>query len=231
MNTYQVKHVSPLIGLLLLAIIVYIFGFSHHFSLENLEQKQSLILNWTHLHPVLSSLVFLSLFVVTICLFIPASTILTLIAAMTYPTWYAFLLSIFCETIGSFLFFLILRFALPPPTIERKDFLGKAEKSFQKHPASYLLFLRFSHFTPSWLISSLAALFNTKSWTFIWTTFLGYIPLAYLIVETGKVIEIVENQPIKFNWHDLFTTQIKLLFLSFSLLSLIPILIKKHKKC
>lgn len=230
MNTYQIKHLSPLIALLLLAIIVYIFGFSHHFTLENLEQKEAFIMSWVHLHPILSTLTFFIVFVVSICLFIPASTILTLVAAMTYPAWYAFFLSVFSETIGTFLFFLILRFAFPMPKGTSKDLLGKTEKSFQKHPASYLLFLRFSHFTPSWLISSLAALFNTKSWTFIWTTFLGCIPLVYLVVETGKTVKLATKGSSGFNWHNLFTTEIKLLFLAFGLISLLPVLINKYKK-
>lgn len=228
MKNSSIKHLIPLSILLLLATLVYIFGFSKHLSLETLKTKETLIFSWISLHPFLSALTLASIYIISICLFIPASTALTFVAAIAYPFPYALALSIFSETIGTCLFFIILQLAFSPDSLSKTSIpLGKAEKNFQKNPASYLLFLRFSHLIPSWLISSLAAMFKASFWTFAWTTFLGTIPISYLTVQTANTLKNTHNI---LNWHDFFDTNTKLLFIAFGIISLTPVFVKKFIK-
>ena len=226
------KNLIPLLILLFLVILLYIFDAPTHFTLEALKEKESIIFNWMRLHPFLSAFTLFCLYVVSTCLFIPAASILSLITGIIYPFPYALALSVFSETLGACLFFLVLRFALKPFKPWKKDsyYFKKAEEGFKKNPASYLLFLRFSHLTPTWLITISATLFKSSFWTFAWTTFLGTIPISYLIVEAGETLKKTHKASYLFKWDDILDTNTKLLFLGFAILALSPILIKKFIK-
>lgn len=232
MRHFSFKNLVLLLVLMLLGILLYIFDTSTHFTLQLLKEKESIIFNWMRLHPFLSALTLFCIYIISSCLFIPAATLLSLIAGIAYPFHYAFALSIFSETIGACIFFLILRFAFTPITLWKKNpyYVKKAEEGFKKNPASYLLFLRFSHFTPTWLITILATLFKSSFWTFTWTTFLGTIPLSYLIVEAGEAIQKGHKASYSFEWTHILDTDTELLFIGFALLALIPIFIKKFVK-
>ncbi len=231
MKSSSLKYIIPLLVVLGLALVIYIFGIRDHFTLEKIKEKENLIFSIISLHPILSALALIALYTVSICLLIPASTVLTIIAAIGYPFPYALLLSVLSETFGTCLFFAVLRYAFCPIGIYKTTvYLGKAEKEFQKNPSSYLLFLRFSHLTPSWLIGALAAVFKTPFWTFVWTTFVGTLPVCYLIIEAARTVKHSTKGVYGFNWHELFDTDTKLLFLGLAILALIPVFIKRLLK-
>lgn len=228
MRRFYFKAKIPLIIIFLLAIVIYVFEQTTHPILTTFQEKETLIFHWIALHPFLSALAIGCIYIFCICLFIPASSLLSLLVGMTYPIPYALIICVLSETLGACLFFIIVRLAVTPTTLHKKKFnLEATEKNFKKNSASYLLCLRFSHITPSWLINILAAVFKTSFWTFAWTCFLGTIPITYLIIETGKTLKTTNDLYHSFNWSALLNTDTKLLFLGFALLALAPIFIKK----
>ncbi|MES2199884.1 MAG: VTT domain-containing protein [Chlamydiota bacterium] len=231
MRFFSIKTIIPIVILLILGILLYIFEPSIHLTLGLIKEKEKLVFDWISLHPFLSAFALISTYIFSICLFIPASSALTLIAGIAYPFPYALAISIFSETVGTCLFFILLRSAFRPIHLSNKILnLKKAEKGFKKNPASYLLFLRFSHITPSWLISIVGAMFKAPFWTFLWTTFLGTIPISYLIVDAGVNLKKMHPSSYSFHWESFLSTNTKLLFFGFALLALLPILMKKFIK-
>ena len=231
MRYFSFKTIIPLVIIVLCAFFLYLFGPATHLTLAAFKEKESLVFSWIALHPFLSALILSSTYIFSICLFIPAVSVLSLIAGIAYPFPYAFALSVFSETLGACLFFIILRCAFHPIDLCKEGtYLKKAQEGFKKNPASYLLFLRFSHITPSWLITALAIIFKSSFWTFAWTSFLGTIPMSYLIVEAGETLKKAHKVSYSFNWDTLLNTNTKLLFLGFAILALLPIFIKKFVK-
>jgi uncharacterized membrane protein YdjX (TVP38/TMEM64 family) len=205
-------------------------NFSSHLSLETLKQKEHFLLLWAKEHFFLSSILLFFLYIASICLLIPACTVLTLFAGMIYPMPYAIALSILSETVGTCVFFIVLRLAVFPKYLHRKIArLKRMRKEFQTNPACYLLFLRFSHFTPSWLITTGAVLFKSPLWTFAWTTLLGIIPVSYLVVDAAHAVKSAHNLAI-WNWETIFTTQTKMGLFTLGVMALIPIAIQKWRR-
>ena len=230
MRIRSLKHILPLFLLAILAIIVYLLGFSSHLSLETLKQKEHFLLNWAHCHPFLSAGLLFLLYVISTCLLIPACTVLTLFAGMVYPMGYALTLSILGETVGACTLFWILQNALFPSFLHRSVLQAKRMgKEFRKNPACYLLFLRFSHFTPSWLIITGSVIFKAPFLTFAWTTLLGTIPISYLVVDAAKTAHHAKCLAT-WNWHNVFTVQNNISLFCLGIVSLIPIFIQRWKK-
>lgn len=223
------RHIYPLLILLLAIFVVYLFDISDHLTLSYLKEKEREIVSWIRLHPFLAIPAFISVYTLSVCLLLPTLTLLTLLVAWVYPMPYAFALSVLSETLGASIFFIILRYVPLPEIFLRKLRYWNATKSeFRSHPASYLLFLRFSHFTPSWVVSVIAALFKTPLRTFVWTTLVGTAPICYVIIQAENTIRHLQVEPSsRLITSSLFNEQTRILLLGMAFLALVPIAIKK----
>ena len=105
---------------------------------------------------------------------------------------------------------------------------GNISKGFKKHEISYLLFLRLSHLLPFWLINTIGALFNTSPLRFIWTTFLGTLPLSVILSQAGRDLKkaLISNQP--FSIESIINVPNELTLIGIGLLALLPIALKKY---
>lgn len=217
----------PILLIIALILTVYFTKIYQKFSLDWIKQEHLLLKNYVELHPILSPLVFMVLYIVSVVLIIPDSTILTLLAGYLFPLPLAIVYVQVAETIGAYLFYLALKDALPPI---KKQFLKKMSEKFRLYASSYLLFLRFSHILPFWLINSLAAYFKVAPKTFLWTTFVGILPLTYVLAEAGHDLSklFAENKPVTIS--NVFNIEFDIALLVFALLALVPIIIKKWKK-
>src|SRR5689334_2443051 len=102
----------------------------------------------------------MGIYLVSVVLVIPDSTILTLIAGFLFPLPLAIFYSCIAETIGATIFFLAARLAFMETLGRRKGYLmHEMQTKFQANQACYLLFFRFSHLLPFWLINLGAGVF------------------------------------------------------------------------
>ncbi len=219
----------PFVLILLFIIIFYLNGGLHLF---NFERIQELHLKWRDFateRPLLSAVYFIGIYIVSVTLVIPDSTFLSLLAGFLFPMPLAIAYVCISETIGATIFFLAFRLAFTG-TINRenKGILHKMQIKIKNDEACYLLFLRFSHILPFWLVDVGAGLFRIKSFTFIWTTFVGVIPLAFFLVDSGESLSKYFETHTHFVLKELFTTQFKIAMLGLACLALLPILYKKY---
>lgn len=224
----HLKRLLPFFILILIMLIVYFTDFYHQFTLENLRHKQVALKAFVGKHPILSPLIFVGFYIVSVCLIIPDSTILMLFSGLVFPLPLALLYCVFSETVGAIIFFTIFRTAFGDDFFRKeKPFFNKMRKKFRDHSPSYLLFLRFSHIFPFWLINVIAAYFKVTYTTFIWTTIVGVLPLTYLLVEAGHNLSNLFAKNVHLSLADIFNTEIKILLFIVGLLALAPIAIKK----
>ena len=229
------RRFLPFIILIVLVSIVYITNIHTALTLENLKKEQNTLTSFVKDYPLLSPLIFIGFYTLSVCLVIPDSVILTILGGMIFPFPLAVLYACLSETVGAILFFAIFYSAFSNSyTIRERPFLKKMRKKFLSHPAVYLLFLRLSHILPFWLINFSSAYFRVRYWTFIWTCLIGVAPLTYLLADAGHTISNVFKQAGPPSLADIFTTKMKILLILISLISFVPIiyknLIKKGKK-
>lgn len=223
------RQLIPLILLLLLIAAAFFLNIHHEFSLSHLRREHDTLRQFVEMHPFLSPLIYLLIYTVSVILIIPDSTILTLAGALFFPWPLALLYALTSETLGALIFFYAAR-SLSKAEKKEYKFIHKVRRAFAESPASYLLFLRVSHLLPFWVISLSAAYFNARPRTFIWTTFVGTIPLTAFLISAGHDLETAIAKNIPFKISALFTLHTKLAFIGIGLLTLLPLIYRKWIK-
>lgn len=227
------QRILILLFLLAVLISVYTLDVDQHLNLSFFLQKRALLYHWAEVHPYLLALGFLGTYLISICLFLPLSSLLCVLAGIFFPLPLAITLGVVSETFGALLFFFLLSFLLEESKIRKTLITWKRTKEkFQENMIYYLLFFRLSHLIPYWLINTVASSLKVPIGTFIWTTAIGVLPFVVIMTEGGNSIkhDFMQGHHIKIT--SLFTTTVQLSFLALGILALLPILIKKwiHRK-
>jgi uncharacterized membrane protein YdjX (TVP38/TMEM64 family) len=75
-----------------------------------------------------------------------------------------------------------------------------------------------------------AALLRFKISTFIWTTFVGTLPLIFFLADAGGSLSKYFAIHKHFHLSEVLTTQLKLALIGMGCLALLPLIYKKFKK-
>ena len=231
------KYLSllPFALILIFIIVVYVTGAYHFISFDVIQEEH---LKWKSFvldHPFLSALYYIGIYTLSVVLIIPDSTLLTLVGGFLFPMPLAITYACFSETLGGFLFFLAARLA-STQTLGKKNrgFFHKMQRKVQKNQVNYLLFLRFSHLFPFWIINLAAGIFHVRPLLFIWTTLVGVFPLTFVLVEAGESLSKYFETHEHFSLMGVFTPALKLSLIALGVISLLPIVYKaiknRHKK-
>lgn len=224
------KTYLPITLLIVFAILVVIFNIKNPITFLNLKSRYAELMLLEHSSPLLFTTLLFFIYVLSICLVIPDSTLISLMAGTVYPFPIAVLFISLSETVGASVFFLIVRFAFKE-YFRRKEasiINGKLGRSFQEHEIHYLLFLRFSHILPFWLINVIAVLFKTRPITFIWTTFVGTLPLSVVLSQAGRSLKKALVSDLPFSLESVMDRPTELALVGIGLLALLPIVLKKY---
>lgn len=225
------SHFIPLGLIILLMIGVYISGLHHHFSFSSLQSEHEKIKAWVALHPYTAPFLFLSVYLISVILVIPDSTVLTILAGVLFPLPLAILCVLAAETAGATVFFLAVRYAAPYRWYDlHSHLIRRLQKGFKEHGANYILFLRFAHILPFWVTNTAAAYFNVRPSTFIWTTFIGLIPLTLVFTEAGASLDHILSIHGHLSLKAIFTPQIKIAMFLLGLCALLPLFFQKRLK-
>lgn len=228
--TRKIIALLPLALILVLILIFYFSGLYHLFTFETIQQEHLKWKSYVQLHPLLSALYFMGIYIVSVLLIIPDATILALIGGFLFPMPLAIAYVCISETIGGTLFYLSARLAFSETLGKKKrKLLSGMERKFQEDQVSYLLFLRFSHLLPFWVINLGAGIFRVKIKTFIWTTLIGVLPLTYFLVEGGASLSMYLETHTHFTLKNIFTTELKISLIALGCIALLPIAYKKLK--
>lgn len=119
----------PFLMILVFILIFYLSNAYHFFNFQVIQEEH---LKWKVLvneHPLISALYFIGIYIVSVMLVIPDSTILTLVGGFLFPLPLAIFYTCLSETIGATLFFLATRVAFLETLGKRKmPLLGPYEK-------------------------------------------------------------------------------------------------------
>ncbi|MES2121343.1 MAG: VTT domain-containing protein [Chlamydiota bacterium] len=214
--------------LVLVIVAVYVTGIYNKISYSAIQAGHMTWKTYALQHPIAAASIFMGIYILSVILIIPDSTILTLIGGFLFPLPLAITYALVSETIGATLFFLIVRQAFADQKKRWKiPFFKKEEDPFAHNQANYLLFLRLSHLFPFWLINTLAAIYRARVPVFIWTTLVGVAPLAILFSQAGEGLSTYVETHVQFKIGEIFNTQIKISLIILGCLPLLPIIYKK----
>jgi uncharacterized membrane protein YdjX (TVP38/TMEM64 family) len=228
------KKILPFVPFALILVLILVFyiveGF-HFFSFEMIHEESLKWKTFVLEKPIMSALYFIGIYIASVVLVIPDSTFLTLLGGFLFPMPLAVTYACLSETIGAGLFFWAVKF-FSSETLKKqhKHSFLKLEKGFHSNQASYLLFFRFSHLMPFWLINVAAGLLRARTSTFLWTTLIGVLPLTFFLVNGAESLSTYFATHTHFTFREIFTTQLKISLIALGCIALLPVLYHRLKK-
>ena len=224
MSLFNKRIVIALI-LIFIIFLFYYFGFAQYFTLAQLKGHSLYLKKLVGRHYGVSAMSFIGIYSFIIALGIPAVAPLTLLGGFLFGILCGALYAIIGATVGSIIAFLAVRYFFRDMIQHRyNEQLDFVNKQVQKYGARYLLLLQYASVIPFFVINSLAALSVISLWTFIWTTIVGFVPMAFAYSFAGCQLAQLESvRDIISPWF-LFV-----LFLFVVLALVLPIVIRRFK--
>jgi len=214
------------IALLVGIYIAYHLGVAKHLTLEKIKVYSDYFQYWVAEHYLFSVLVYMLAYFVVIASSLPATGPMSMLGGFLFGTWPTIIYSTIAATFGATVAFLLFRTVLRG-TVEQKyaSQLQKFRSGLKEHGAWYLLLLHFLFVIPFFVINILAALGGVTLWQFVWTTAVGFLPCAFVYAFAGTQLKTIQSVG------DIFSFKVIAAIIFVILLSLIPIVYKRIKKC
>ena len=220
------------LGVLLLIVLAkFLIGkllvyswLSKYITLDQIKVHSIAFKGFVDTHYVASVFIYAGIYALTIAVGIPGVAPLSLLGGFLFGVLLGTIYGALGATIGSLVAFCIVRYVLRNWVQQRYGHqFSRFNAQMRKYGANYLLMVHYASVIPFFFINSLAALSDVHFWTFIWTTVVGFIPLALIYSYAGRELSTVES--IK----DILSPSLMAIFGLLILLAFLPILIKHFK--
>lgn len=222
---------TPIILILLAVSFFFFSGYYRAFDYDILRFHYNEMIEYALNYPFKTPLLYVLLYTTAALFFIPGRPFLGILGGFLFEQPFCTFYVAIGFTIGATLHFYAVKSALSSSFRTRAfQKASLMEEGFRKHPVSYLLFLRLTPLFPSWLANFAPALFEVPLATYVWTTFVGTLPAAFLFTEAGRGLNTVleSNSPLSLS--AIFSVKIKIALLCIGLLSLLPPIVKQVRK-
>ena len=232
-KTKKIKIIIGTIYLILLFIFLYLF-FSK-FTLEEIATYRFIQINMEYLfnikqtNTILLLFAFLIFTIIWVLILGFASPIL-LAAGFIFGKWLGVLLAVGSLSIGATILYIFAGYFFKD--LIKEKFLNKfknLETKFKKNEFIFFLIYRFVGGIPFQIANLLPILFNVKRKNYFFGSFLGIMPLGFIITSLGSGIsEIIKNNDTVPSLLDLLSSnEIYLPILGFIFLVFLTIILKK----
>lgn len=197
---------------------------SKYVTLDQIKAHSMAFKAFVDVHYALAVLIYAGIYALVIAIGIPGVAPLSLLGGFLFGVLLGTFYGALGATIGSLVAFCIVRYVLRGFVRRRYGRqLSRFNVQMEKYGANYLLMVHYASVIPFFFINSLAALSGVSFWTFIWTTVLGFIPLAMIYSYAGRELGTIES--IK----DILSPPLMAVFGLLILLAFLPIVIKHFK--
>ncbi|KZC35766.1 MULTISPECIES: TVP38/TMEM64 family protein [Rhodanobacter] len=219
----------PLILLVLAGLLLFASGSLHQLAPQRLVAHQAELHAQIASHPWLTRLAYIGLLTLTVATGIPGTIVVILAGGFAFGVVDATVFSSIGLTLGSLVLYLASRYAFGAGSRQPPAMVARLRHGFERHPASYTLFLRFVPVAPFGLVTISLAWLRCPLWLFLGASWLG--GTVSLIFETsigaglGDAIATSHGGPLGIG---LFLHREVLLPLgAIALLALLPLLLER----
>ncbi len=217
---------APLMKKLLLAALMvaliaayFLFDLGRYFSLSYLKESREQFAAFYADNTVLTIVIYMMAYIVVTALSLPGAAIMTLAAGAMFGFIAGVIVVSFASSIGATLACFVSRYLLRD-WVNRKfgDRLAALNAGIEKEGAFYLFTLRLIPVFPFWLINLLMGLTGIRLFTFYWVSQIGMLAGTMVYVNAGRELGRLDS---------LSGILSPGLIISFALLGLFPIAVKK----
>ena len=208
------------------AAVAWYMGLHTYFSLESLQENRVYLEEAVKINYIRSVAIFMAVTIAVISLGMPGIPPLTMIGGFLFGLFPCTIYVSISATIGTLISFLLIRYVLA--NVVRGKYAEKLERFNEKiashGAASYLLTMQLMGLIPYFVINVLAALANVSTVTFIWTTFVGSLPILLIYAFAGRQLYMVESA------RDIFSPSVIAVLVVLIFVSMMPLLLKFSRR-
>ncbi len=169
-------------------------------------------------HLVFSALIYFSIYVAVTALSLPTATMMSVIGGALFGRWLGTGLVLSAATLGATLAFWSSRYLFRSWVLRKFGHrLHWLNAGMERDGPFFLLSLRLMAIFPFFALNMLIALTPVRTGTYVWTTWLGMMPVSFLIVSAGRKIASVDDPAHVLDWE---------LFVCLALLAVVPLIVR-----
>ena len=225
----MIRYLLLFIFLLLAISSSFLFDY-WGFIIDLITQYHTELLDFIENKFFSSLILFTIIYVVSIAISLPIGSFLTFIGGYIFGAYYGFFSVIIGATVGALILFMIIKVGILR-TIgsihQKSELINKIKFGIDKNIWSYLFFIRFFPIFPFWFVNIAPAILGVRLLPYTVTTFFGIMPGSLSIILIGSGVEDILNKKVDFAWnfsdHKFFFIGLLIL----SLISILPIFLKK----
>ena len=215
----QIKKLM-LAGLIaIVLILLLLFDLHHYLTLEHLKSSKDKLNVYYQDNPLIVLGTYFVIYLTSAAFSLPGAAVLTLAGGALFGLVAGTLVVSFASTIGATLAMLISRLLLKDWVQNRfADQMIKINSGIIKEGTFYLFALRLLPAVPFFVINLVMGLTPIRTVTFFWVSQIGMLPATLVYVNAGSELGKVQT------FDDIISSS---LIISFLLLGIFPLLIKK----
>lgn len=188
------------IGLIVL-LVIFAVALSPYISLEYLEEKHELFLQYYERHPVVVLLLYVTISAVLIGAALPVTGIFALLAGALFGFFTGWAVSAIASTIGATIVFLWSRYLFREWLEKRFEEQFRAiNKGISEEGGYYLFGLRLIALFPFFVVNVMTGLTAIKLSTYIVVTFLSQTILLAVWIYAGLTVANLESGEVALSW-------------------------------
>src|SRR6185312_7379571 len=157
----------PILILIAIGLTLLFSGALNRFKPENLAHEQASLQEQIALHPILATLIYVSVVTLSISTGIPGAVVLIFAGGMLFGIVYGTIHSALGVTLGALILFYASRHAFGDHShAHAPGLVGRLRSGYLAHPVSYTFFLRLVPFFPFGGVTVGLAWFRCPLWLF-----------------------------------------------------------------
>ena len=219
MNKSVLKK-AVIVTVLIAAVAAFkLFHLEQYLTLQYIKESQTQFARLYAGHRLLVIAGYLLVYILVTSLSLPGAAVMTLAGGGLFGLWVGTLVVSFASTIGATLACFVARFLLRD-WVQGKlgDKIAKVNEGIEREGAFYLFTLRLIPLFPFWVINLVMGLTEMPLRTFYWVSQVGMLAGTVVYVNAGKELAKIDS---------LSGILSPGLLLSFALLGIFPIIVKK----
>lgn len=213
-------------GIAVVLALVFAAG-RHWLSLDNLQAHRDALQRFVAAHWWPSLLLLGLVTIGQTAISLPFSPLLVIFAGMVFGLWVGALFMVLITTLGSILALLVVRYWVRDfarARIRRHPKARQMLDAFERHPNSYLLFLRVEPGVVLWLANIVCALSKVSVLRFSLLTLVGVIPDTFVFANIGANLARLKTT------HELLSPGIIVALSLLAILALLPVAIERLRR-
>jgi len=212
-------------------VIFFILDLEQYLSFDALAEHRHALAEQVAMHPMMASLVYISIYILVVALSLPGGMVMTLSGGFLFGAVWGASMAVTGATLGATILFLIAKTSLGDFLLAKAgNTVKKLQAGFEEDVWSYMFILRVVPIFPFFLVNLAPAFLGVPLRVYVVATFFGIIPATFVYALAGSGLGKVFEQGESFSASSILTPEMMGAFLGLGLLALVPVIYKRLAK-